>query len=286
MNKKGQQEQDCLDKIKDCFRKPIDAEALLYGKALIYGFRYNAGQEPKLEDEFSDLRPVAELIVSAQNTDFQNAETGKKETKFPDFICTNGLIEHFQISGTKENQNGSQIKKDRGKCDKDIDAAIENGEQHISKSFSVNQSYDDFVASFKRNWNNHISKLHNYQGNKDNACFMIESDCFGLKMELKPNLNYQLGIKTGNIVENYLSNRGEKFKSLLLGRCKELLEYIYQYKDEVQYVIFISSEKTEIIKTDMAQYIAGLLGDYEFRSTITTEYHNADITVSIKGKGE
>ena len=82
MNKiKGQQEQECLDKVKDCFHKSIyskdDAEALFYGEALIYGFRYNGGQEPKLKDEFSDLRPITELIVSAQNTDFKNAKTGK-----------------------------------------------------------------------------------------------------------------------------------------------------------------------------------------------------------------
>lgn len=175
---KGQQEQECLDKVRDCFRKSNyskdDAEALFYGKAIIYGFRYNAGQKPKLEDEFSDLKPIAELIISAQNTDFQNAKTGKNETKFPDFICTNGLIEHFQISGTKEIRNGSQINKDRGKCNKDIDMAINNGEQRISKSFPVRQSYDDFIASFKRNWDNHISKLRNYQGNKDNVCFLIE----------------------------------------------------------------------------------------------------------------
>ena len=294
MNKiKGQQEQECLDKVKNiCFRKQSiyskadDAEAIFYSGALTYGFQYNAGQTPKWEDKFSDLRPIAELIVSAQNTDFKNAKTEKNETRFPDFICTNGLIEHFQISGTKEKKDGSQIAKDRGKCDKDIDTAINNGEQHVSKVFSVHQSYDDFAASFKRNWNNHISKLRNYQGNKDNVCFMIESDGFGLVMELKSNLNYQLGITTGNIVEHYLSNREERFNSPLLGRCKELLEYIYQYKDEVQYVIFVSSNGIEIIKTDMAQYIASLLGDYGFHSAITSEYHTADIIASIKVKGE
>lgn len=284
MNKtKGQREQKCLDRVKDvCFRKKSyysntdDAETIFYSDALIYGFQYNAGQKPKLEDELSDLRPIAKLIVSAQNTDFKNAKIEKKETKFPDFICDNGLIEHFQISGTKETRNGSQIAKDRGKCNKDIDTAINNGEQHVSKTFSVHQSYNDFIESFKHNWNNHISKLRNYQGNKDNVCFMIESDSFGLVMELKPNLNYQLGITTGNIVEHYLSNKEEHFSSPLLGRCKELLEYIYQYKDEVQYVIFVSSSRIEIIKTDMAQYIASLLGNYEFHSAITWENHVAN----------
>lgn len=278
---KGQQEQECLDKVKIvCFKDPnIDdfqylTEVIFPGDALTYGFRYNTR-----ENELLDQKPIAELILSVKNTDLQNAETGKKETKFPDFICNNGLIEHFQISGTEEIKSGSQIGKDRGKCNKDIDAAIKNGEQHVSESFSVCQSYEDFIASFKRNWEKHISKLDKYQGNKDNVCFMVENNAFGLVMELNPSLNYQPGITTGNIVKNYYDycNRKEHFNSPLLGRCKELLEYIYQYKDEVQYVIFISFNKIEIIKTDMAKYIASLLDSYRYYSTITEEIHTADL---------
>lgn len=68
MNKiKGQQEQECLDKIKDCFRKSNyskdDAEALFYGKALTYGFQYNAGQKPKLKDEFSDYGAESKFLM-------------------------------------------------------------------------------------------------------------------------------------------------------------------------------------------------------------------------------
>ena len=158
-NKKSQQEQDCIDKVNEfCFPEDFDCDEIDYAKAmfrseaLTYGFKYNAGQEPKLEDEYSDFRPITKLLTSAINTDFENAKIGQGKTEFPDFRCENGLIEHFQISGTKERKNGgSQIKEDRAKCDKDVEDAIRNGEVHIRKSFSVHQSYDDFVTSFKRN---------------------------------------------------------------------------------------------------------------------------------------
>ena len=280
---KGQQEQECLDKVKqaysynkNCFAKE-EAEAIRYSDKIIkYGFRYNAGQKPKLDDEYIDFRPIAKLLESAINTDFENEEIGIKKTAFPDFRCSNGLIEHFQISGTNETDGGSQILKDRSKCDKDIQASIENGESHIEKSFPVYQSYDGFCASFKRNWEKHISKLRNYKGNKDCVCFMIESNSLGLIMNLEPDLEFQLGILTGNIVEHYCCCKGEHFRSPLLGRCKELLEYIYKYKEEVQYVIFLSEEGIEMIKTDMSQYIAGLLGNYRFHAASTTESHVVD----------
>lgn len=51
----------------------------------------------------------------------------------------------------------------------------------------------------------------------------------------------------------------EKFKEYRLSRDKKLLEYIYQFKDEIQYVIFLNQARVEIIRTENIPYLIKLL---------------------------
>lgn len=285
MNKiSNRPEQETLNRVKEeCFDKYLNiskAERLAHSIPYLYGFRYNAGQEPKLINEYEDYEPLAILLDTAKNNDI---ETGK--TTFPDFICQNGIIEHFKVFASKETKKkGSELMIDYSELDKKIENRFEFDKQNGTLKNSYyeekqlsKQSYELFCKSFKSNWNNHIESLKAYKKDHDlhnkKVCFLIENMSFGMKMEIKYPDDYTLGIHTGRIIENR-KNEKEYFEQIMVGRCKELLQIIYDSRELVDYVICYSDNKhIEIIKTDQTEYIANLLPEYK--------YHEAD-TFSVR----
>lgn len=281
MNKAIRPEQETLNKVKElCFNKayPIsEAEQLAHSKTFKYGFRYNAGQEPPLKNEYEDYEPLATLLTTAKNKDIET-----NETTFPDFVCQNGIIEHFKVFATKENKNkkGSELMKIRAKLNEEIEKDIERDEKNGTlKDFYYKeikipeQTYEMFVNSFITNWNNHKESLNNYKKehnlNDKVVCFLIENVSFGLRMNIKQRKDYVLGIETGKLIENR-ENRNESFDRVMVGRCKELLQFIYENRDLVDYVICYSNDGcVEIIKAEQTKYIISLLPEYKFHNTIT-----------------
>ena len=79
---RGEQEQLCLDNVKDLFNRH---KVIGLGTQDKYLFFKNA---------------------------FQNAEANPEKSMFPDFIFEDGFIEHFQVTSTKETRNGSEYKKE------------------------------------------------------------------------------------------------------------------------------------------------------------------------------
>lgn len=51
----------------------------------------------------------------------------------------------------------------------------------------------------------------------------------------------------------------EKFKEYRLSRDKQLLEYIFDFKNLIKYVIFVNINRCEIVKTDKIQYLLNLM---------------------------
>lgn len=272
-------EQDIMDRVKgSCFNQyyyDSSAEKLAHSTIYLYGFKYNAGQEPKLTNEYEDFEPLATLLDTAKNNDL---ETGK--TAFPDFICQNGIIEHFKVFASKETKRGSELMIDDFKLDEKIKRRIDSDKQNGTLKNSYydekqlsKQSYELFCKSFKNNWNNHIESLKTYKKYHDlynkKVCFLIENMSFGMTMELKYPNDHTLGIHTGRIIENR-KNKKEHFDQIMVGRCRELLQIIYDSKELVDYVICYSINGTmEIIKTEQTEYIASLLPEYQYRETAT-----------------
>ena len=269
-------EQDIMDIVKDnCFNKYYygsNAEKLAHSTVYLYGFKYNAGQESKLTNEYEDFEPLATLLDTAKNNDI---ETG--ETTFPDFICQNGIIEHFKVFASKETKKGSELMIDYAELDKKIENKIELDKQNGTLKNSYyeekqlsKQSYELFCKSFKNNWDNHIESLKAYKKDHDlynkKVCFLIENMSFGMTMELKYPNDYTLGIHTERIIEN----KKEHFDQIMVSKCRELLQIIYNSKELVDYVICCSiNGNMEIIKTEQAKYIASLLPEYQYREAVT-----------------
>ena len=186
-------------------------------------------------------------------------------SNFPDFIFDNGLIEHFHITSTKETRKGSiQLKKYS-------EAESWYNSQHCNNIYSdVNykQDYDVIseknthaylINSCKRNWEKHIRRLREYKGSKEIVIFLLDYPDKNLKEFLS---------------NSYFSK--EKLKNnpwYVLSKDKLLLDYVYQFKNDVDYIIFLNGHYSEVIKTSFIPKIINSIPDnIEFveLQTITT----------------
>lgn len=222
---RGEREQQCLDRVANSFS---------YGK--LYGLSY--------ED--------MEFLETALKTAKPNPES----SIFPDFLCDNGIIEHFAVSSSKTTAKGSKQQMEyshyRKKTDKEIDAfkAEEGPNDSLividKRRWSFDQpvhSYDYLVASFKENWESHISSLRKYE-KKQRCIFMIDYEEIALEMIE----NVFEGVKEGLRFDDLRDQ--QRIHTYRISRDKELLKYIYRFADEVDLVIWAFFDGWEAIKLE------------------------------------
>lgn len=197
------------------------------------------------------------------------ATPNTESNEFPDFVFSEGFIEHFQISSSKENRRGATHIKNKSMFSRDFDRNIEkfkisianapNKAMRIDSSFVFpDHSYDNLVSSLKYHWSNHFERLALMPFYK-NKCgiFLIEYTDEALEM-LEDIFRYtEQGLSLPIRVAQH-------FNDYKLSRDRELLRYIAQYKDEIQYVIYINSQEIEVMSTDKVEEIIKLL-PWDFR---------------------
>ena len=99
-------------------------------------------------------------------------------------------------------------------------------------------TYENYVQAFKKNFESHIDSLKKYDGSKENGTFLIEQ------------------------VDGSLFIDGAvPYKPYSLSIDKELLQYVYQYKDYLTYVLFTDGESFEIIKLSLIPKILSNVKD-------------------------
>ena len=164
-----------------------------------------------------------------------------QSSSFPDFLFDGGYIEHFQVTAAKENKKGSALKKDESIFEKECQESFRQLENELERStqremivkkpqmtFTEN-SYDNFVSSFKKNWKHHIESLEKYTGEKRIGIFLVENSGATFRQ-----------MKDGR----YLGNL------YFLHLDKILLPFIYEFRDQIQFTIFKNAQFYEIIETD------------------------------------
>ena len=128
-NDRGKKEQRCLDIAKAYFAKN------------------DCPQNPQLA--------IDTLMCVQENPQNNN---------FPDFICENGFIEHFEVTSSKTTSGGSLMKQE--------EAYFKNSDlQYIVYS---QHSHEDFIKSFQDIWDSHIRSLNNRNMKADIGMFMVE----------------------------------------------------------------------------------------------------------------
>ena len=191
---------------------------------------------------------------------FKTARPNSDLNKFPDFICENGFIEHFEVTSSHSNRNGSTMRREQSEFFKDFnekestlkaemnETPCYEGKTITKSTWYSEHSYDNYYKSFKARWEHHIDSLSQYDGCKAVGCFMIQYDDSALTLDnnceaLKTGLFY------GDLVER------PQYRGYRLTHDERILEYIYQFKDMIHFVAFynndcFSGECCEIISVE------------------------------------
>ena len=180
---------------------------------------------------------------------FRTANPNPNLNKFPDFICEKGFIEHFEVTSSRSNKNGSFMRREKAELHKEAMAkqaemmldmnsepCFEGKTETAEKLHSVH-TYDYFVLSFKRAWEHHIESYEKYSGDKSTGIFMVHYHDSALKQDTDfSTLNLKLGIYYGDLLKK------PDYRGYQLTHDGNLLEYIYQFRDKIQYVAFYNHD--------------------------------------------
>ncbi len=239
-------------------------------------------------------------LLEGDRAEFENvlriAKNNPNLSLFPDFVFDNGFIEHFQITSSRTNRKGSVHKKEESTFISTVESETEkimqewnetpNFDEVRSKSWThtnPEHTHEFLVNSFENNWEHHLESCNKYTGSKEIGIFMIEYSEFALSMCEDVYHDWIDGMSQGDMREQ------EKFRCYRLSRDKQLLNYMYQFKEVIKYVIFINCEGFEVIRLENIPYLLNLLPwDYViypmFVNNVTSLYN---ITIPrIVEKGE
>lgn len=232
---------------------------------------------------------------------FKTATPNPDPNKFPDFICKNGFIEHFEVTSSHSNRNGSTMKREKDKLLKEAEAK-ENalkaemdttpcyeGKTIITDKWHSKHSYDDFCLSFKRAWQHHIDSLEKFDGNKSIGIFMIQYNDLALCLDaIFPDVKTE--IYYGDLLER------PDYGGYRLTHDSNMLEYIYQFKEKIQYVAFFNNDgwhgkRCEVICVENIPEILKIIkGNYRFHcAMVGTSYTTYGISIPnpiIEGNDE
>ena len=143
-------------------------------------------------------------------------------------------------------------------------------------------NHEYLIKSFENSWCHHMESYDKYMGNKEIGIFMVEYPEMALSMYENVYEGWISGMSQGDMREP------EEFKGYRLSRDKELLNFIYRYKEQIKYVIFVSNQGIEIICLDKIPYLLKLMPwDYVILpmvvGTVSTLYN---ISIPIKQEEE
>ena len=158
-----------------------------------------------------------------------DARPNKHMSEFPDFIFERGFIEHFQTTSAKETSKGDKQKISESQFEKESQESFEKekreflGSKPCPGTFSTKvlemenpeYSYENFVDSFKRNFEHHIRSLEKYDGDKSVGIFLVEHT--GARITVLQN--------------------GIFYRFYKIEYDKDLLLYLNGFEDKLKYLI-------------------------------------------------
>ena len=210
---------------------------------------------------------------------FMTAKLNSEINDFPDFIFDGGFIEHFSITSSKENKKGSKLKQEEAKMNRDFSKSEESFKNYMNENpsfnevnsitkeykYNENHSHEYLMKSFFDNFNSHIESCENYYGDKSIKIYLVEYNDFNLRM----HVSYK-GLKTDRHYGDLLIREPDTLYRI--SRDKELLMKLYEYTDKIDYLIFKSSERIEIINVkDILEIIKLVKYDYEYGDVVAVK---------------
>lgn len=177
-------------------------------------------------------------------------------SEFPDFISDFSFIEHFRVTATKETKKGSDFSKNDGismrrleEFRKNVETCGESFEMysHCIMNKISNSSYVNFEVSFHKNVEKHIRSLKDWLMCNENdgkyGIFMIDMRReLSLMMCENSQRLYDSSIQYGRLWKS-----PETVHGYSLGLDKNLLNWLYQYRSFLKFVIFATSDFLDIV---------------------------------------
>lgn len=299
---RGEKEQKCLDRIKD----DIFTKDGVLNKHPFTGKTYTEISDDEFVKEQiwyinNDCHKNYFGLLEADRNEFEKLlrKTGpnQKLSSFPDFVFTNGFIEHFQVTSSLVTRKGSN----HAKKESEFKHRVETETKQIEDEWNQTPSFDEvrskswvltnpshshefLIASFKSNWEHHMDSYRKYIGAKEIGIFMIEYPEFALSMCENVYCDWIDGMAQGDMREQ------EKFKEYRLSRDKKLLEYIYQFREQIKYVIFVNRVRYEVIRTVNIPYLLKLIPwdfvIYPLAVTTVSTVKNISVPANLGHGGE
>ena len=204
-------------------------------------------QKEQEQECFEQVKKLAKDKNDNRLLSFLNKATANPESNlFPDFLFDGGFIEHFQVSAANEYKKGSEHNIAVNDFERENKTTFEQEKTDFLKSplrknpvigtydLKVTKyemacpeyNYESFVKSFKRNFEKHINSLQKYTGKKSIGIFLIE--LVGASLTVKQNNGFR------------------EFYRLEFDR--ELLTHINQYAECLKFIIFVSTDKYEVLE--------------------------------------
>jgi len=212
-----------------------------------------------------------EVIEKAFGTAVENPQ----KSEFPDFIFEDGFIEHFRVTSSAEGKKGSTMAIENSEINRDFAQRAKSAAENLpndritiqsvetSMVWHMKQSYENFVDSFKSNFNEHLKSLNKYTGSQEHGIFMIEYADSALCMSRRYTPDLMLNVSYGDLIPR-------ENPAYRLSRDMDLLQYVYEKRDAVEFVVFVNRDcfhgmHIDIIKASNALEVIKLLHEgYDF----------------------
>lgn len=195
----------------------------------------------------------------------KDAKLNKCSSKFPDFIFNDGFIEHFAVTSSFEGRKGAKQKiassnlKSNSKNDffNKLDGSEVNTlVNHSSTRLFEDHSHNNIVNSIQKNWKKHIKSYENYSTQCKHGIFLLEY--------------IDMNIETGILREN---KSVEVLESYRISADKDLLKWIYNFKEKIEYLILLSPLSIEVVRLDQILEIISCIPNARFEPVIGMESH-------------
>ena len=191
--------------------------------------------------ELECLQAAVRLISPSDPTHLYlySAKPNPKPNDFPDFVFDVWFIEHFQVTSANETSKGDKHKIAEAQFEKDSQEHFDRVKEEYLNSTPIpgtittdvlemdspEYSYENFIQSFKKNFENHINSLGQYDGDKSVGIFLVE------------HTNAKITIWCDG-----------KFAGFYLIKCdKDLLSYLNGFADKLKYLIYLCHDSYEVI---------------------------------------
>ncbi len=213
-----------------------------------------------------------------------NAKPNPQSSSFPDFIFEGGFIEHYQVTSSYESRKGSMMQRENSDLVRDFNKRVAEATgnlpsdcmtiQSVSSSnlWHKQHSYENFSDSFRKNFENHLESARKYSGSKEHGIFLIEYTDSTLCMSKKYATDLMTEVSYGDL----LTKENPAYR---LSRDINLLTFVYDKRDEIEFVIFVDENWfhgtwIDVIKSANALDIIKLLHEgYDFHCAMIGSSH-------------